>query len=1414
MVQERPATQRDAEHVESQSSRFWEHGSCGRAAPLWTPPHRTVPRRKILVPTRTSLSLSTESNSDASIGGGCGHSTSLSPRTSVSVPKVKQDRAPLAEDSTPYSVFVCDASMRRHNIAASHRSLAPDFDAGRHVSRLLPPDAPPSGRSVKVMYQRRFRFARPPPQRTVSAGDSEILSPLFSYVPDASDARFPTDAINDEFRQQAFRHPRCCRQSHYPPVSRCSSNSTPFRHHSLSDVPQDSTGREGFCERPSSMFWDTPVCSDEDTSDASSCSMISPSKYRYRDYYPRSDFQTKYPVPESTSPAVVFSRGAMDFVAGVVPDLPRGGYQSESPSRSASRNGEPRIPQALGSFAHTPNTLNLSDHDELYQTSGGCFSAWESRRRWLLKVQAIFLAFFLVAVFTGMFWHRVKVYPIKLTDLRLDTTLYDMGVVAEVLGATSVLSTEPSPALSSPASRLSSTVRPSSSYKARSLGHLLAMDILDQLRVFQYPWLTRSTDSVIPHGAVAQLLTHEGSGKTFWPGNPETLFRLRCICSLQGSGNAGAPHCTPLGWSHAACSGNHEQTPTVPCGVCSDSSSSCKMDPTSLCVAGRYKLLLSRSKAGEHTESVGLPEKGDTVAAIGRPVPLPAAEPAAVDRRSAAGVVATTPDPATEGSARLAMSRETDAKELQQYLQYTVNRLVLKHPALTSLRNLLMGGYIADREPAAGSTPPIRYPERQLDASPRPNLNGTALMEWTSSLESYLKCLTSRYSLEMFSAGTGSPKGMISSGYYLSPIWFHAVVPLARTGATCCFSLKKQTTGADPQEDCVAEPSTLFQSSLGLAPVPATPVQTTGATRLSDGAGSTAADQSDRTWWAAPPVLLEAKQRSRAWLNRALLQIQDVYISKWEWSLGSYVCRNRLLGVLVSSLSKIPLALDRHHPVLLPSPRTGSSETASQAGPRSACSSMRPWFLASTPDRKEAVRCGDGSWIRRYAELLRSTMSGESRGIKLSSAVGAQPKTCPSTGSTALEPADDNRISLSADRAPCTPPAAGAAGDLGLQHPQQHSSKNERSSDMMYLKRVFEVTFGFISPSYPLNKLLTRYLTTPWLYVVLLILWMHSICSPHPLTLVHFPRLMVYAGIEIYRIVVLYGVGNALFSVITDDGHQLVDFSDHIVLYMSIGLIVSTEVAAAERSHAREQRVGLSRALTVDAGGKLGAHHDPPSSLHPAASQASGRADSFRTPLVEGSRRRASQRCPSDRRIKKPRGSPTPGALWAAPNAVPFEQGGSGLAPPPMSGTLEEPADVPQSPSTPSPTGTEPDRGRVLSKRTWVALFNGIWNRPCPLLFVYCYSFIIASCVCYSAFYTAFFFHTRLETGLGVLVGLLGLYVPLWVLIQAGCVSLDQLGILRSPLLTQSASSDTIAPFFSNGHRGSELTLRCSERFA
>ncbi|OII77281.1 hypothetical protein cand_019910 [Cryptosporidium andersoni] len=119
--------------------------------------------------------------------------------------------------------------------------------------------------------------------------------------------------------------------------------------------------------------------------------------------------------------------------------------------------------------------------------------------------------------------------------------------------------------------------------------------------------------------------------------------------------------------------------------------------------------------------------------------------------------------------------------------------------------------------------------------------------------------------------------------------------------------------------------------------------------------------------------------------------------------------------------------------------------------------------------------------------------------------------------------------------------------------------KNEKSGILLY--SLFLVSNGYVSPCYMSGKRLYSYIlgrrTGILGHIIIILPWIFSLLSPHPFMLVHIPRLLLYIGIAIYRILVLHWGINLIEKKLSNS-----DFSDHIVLYCMYILIISIEWCA------------------------------------------------------------------------------------------------------------------------------------------------------------------------------------------------------------------------------------------------------------
>eukprot|EP01055_Gregarina_sp_Pseudo9_P000055 Gregarina_sp_Pseudo_9__54@NODE_1036_length_1949_cov_14_618848_g971_i0_p1_GENE_NODE_1036_length_1949_cov_14_618848_g971_i0NODE_1036_length_1949_cov_14_618848_g971_i0_p1_ORF_typecomplete_len632_score131_24Scs3p/PF10261_9/0_00043DUF3040/PF11239_8/5_5DUF3040/PF11239_8/12DUF2417/PF10329_9/5_4DUF2417/PF10329_9/58WTF/PF03303_13/1_9e03WTF/PF03303_13/1_6e04WTF/PF03303_13/1_6_NODE_1036_length_1949_cov_14_618848_g971_i0461941 len=138
-------------------------------------------------------------------------------------------------------------------------------------------------------------------------------------------------------------------------------------------------------------------------------------------------------------------------------------------------------------------------------------------------------------------------------------------------------------------------------------------------------------------------------------------------------------------------------------------------------------------------------------------------------------------------------------------------------------------------------------------------------------------------------------------------------------------------------------------------------------------------------------------------------------------------------------------------------------------------------------------------------------------------------------------------------------------------------SRTLRAVDM---PRIINGTRGIFSPNYPGEALIHGVLRDPlWMALIILLVWSHSLFTAQSWTGVHLPRLAFYAGIGVYRWLVLYlGLGeiekfdqiqtlmrtaDAAFkisSTFTRSPADFFDFSDHLVATFACLFILSTEL--------------------------------------------------------------------------------------------------------------------------------------------------------------------------------------------------------------------------------------------------------------
>eukprot|EP01069_Polyplicarium_translucidae_P004646 Polyplicarium_translucidae@DN2626_c0_g1_i2.p1 len=126
------------------------------------------------------------------------------------------------------------------------------------------------------------------------------------------------------------------------------------------------------------------------------------------------------------------------------------------------------------------------------------------------------------------------------------------------------------------------------------------------------------------------------------------------------------------------------------------------------------------------------------------------------------------------------------------------------------------------------------------------------------------------------------------------------------------------------------------------------------------------------------------------------------------------------------------------------------------------------------------------------------------------------------------------------------------------------ASTASTSREINRLQRLFRASKGYVTPCYCFARQFSRYVSGTAGYIPFVLLWMHSVLSPQPLTLVHVPRLWLYAAFAAYRYVFLYlGVNFVERRV------SAYDMSDHAVLYIASTMYLSIEYVAIARSHPR-----------------------------------------------------------------------------------------------------------------------------------------------------------------------------------------------------------------------------------------------------
>jgi len=155
-------------------------------------------------------------------------------------------------------------------------------------------------------------------------------------------------------------------------------------------------------------------------------------------------------------------------------------------------------------------------------------------------------------------------------------------------------------------------------------------------------------------------------------------------------------------------------------------------------------------------------------------------------------------------------------------------------------------------------------------------------------------------------------------------------------------------------------------------------------------------------------------------------------------------------------------------------------------------------------------------------------------------------------------------------------PSAVKGGTLSENEPLQCDEDDCRGTlGADYRRRIsdgysnlFVKSQGILSPCYPANRLIHKAVSTWYLYLLVVIAWLHSFASPHPLTLVHIPRLFIYGLIAVFRYSILYRLGNHLGFYVFDTS---LDFSDHIVVGMASLLLFSIEFVVVGASHRKSE---------------------------------------------------------------------------------------------------------------------------------------------------------------------------------------------------------------------------------------------------
>lgn len=328
-----------------------------------------------------------------------------------------------------------------------------------------------------------------------------------------------------------------------------------------------------------------------------------------------------------------------------------------------------------------------------------------------------------------------------------------------------------------------------------------------------------------------------------------------------------------------------------------------------------------------------------------------------------------------------------------------------------------------------------------------------------------------------------------------------------------------------------------------------------------------------------------------------------------------------------------------------------------------------------------------------------------------------------------------------------------------IMDPRSHKLRQVIDDEMLQTKsrkllQLYTSSYGVMSPCYFGNKTIHRWLTKWHFYIFVLIGWSHSLFSPLPVTLVHFPRLLVYTGIAVYRYLVLYLLSNFVEKKITN---SLYDFSDHIVIVMMAILFISLEVVVADRS---------SRLTAIK------------DTINDKALQiTSTNGDREKMQIVNqheeiyGSESRSQLEVQMDvmqmrRKLNHDRISGM--NMQCSINSDECRLDGKEQT---ALQSSEKPSlHLEASKLSASPLSTE--SGKHQKHREFFQM--GAWAPNC----VRVYAFVTCGVMFYYIFYTAVFFHSFSEMIVGYMVGFVGLFVAFWVTAKYGGLKLVYIGIV------------------------------------